>query len=140
MSGSSPEAWLVDRSNQGLALFDRIVLAQRVTLKPCVHEYALQVRMPPKADPEHVPDLALEPVGSGPQRGERIHLGAGLFHGNHQPQSMLLGHGVEVVDDREARRVRRSRPGVLIGNLRRGLTATPEEEKKAGAGRFPKVE
>src|SRR5437867_3045400 len=49
---------LVDRPNQGLALFDRIVLAQRVTLKPCVHEYALQVRMPPEADPEHVPYLA----------------------------------------------------------------------------------
>src|SRR5437867_10214721 len=33
---------------------------------------------------------------------------------------MLVGHGVEVVHDREARRVRRSRPGVLIRNLRRG--------------------
>ena len=78
--------------------------------------------MPPKADTEHVPYLALEPVGSGPQRGEGIHLGAGLgfLNGNHQPQSMLVGHGVEVVDDREARRVRRSRPGVLIRNLRRG--------------------
>src|SRR5713226_9064160 len=120
MSGSSPGAWLVDGPNQGLALFDRIVLAQRVTLKPFVHEYALQVRMPPKADPEHVPYLALEPVGSGPQRGEGVHLSHGLLHGNHQPQSMLVGHRVEVVNDREARLARRSRPGVLIRNLSRG--------------------
>src|SRR5438552_10592045 len=98
MPDSSRDPWLVHRPNQGLALFDRIVLAQRVTLKPFVHEYALQVRMPPKADPEHVPYLALEPVGSRPQRAEGIYLGNGLFHGNHQPESMLVGHRVEVID------------------------------------------
>src|SRR5207245_128859 len=54
---------LVDRPNERLPLFDRIVLAQRMTFKPFVHENALQIRMSTKADPEHVPDLALEPVG-----------------------------------------------------------------------------
>src|SRR5262245_33771236 len=40
---------VVDRVNQGLTLFDGVVLAQRVALKLFVHENAFQVRMAPKS-------------------------------------------------------------------------------------------
>src|SRR5260370_38109341 len=138
MPGSSPGAWLVDRPTQRLPLLYGIVLAQRMTLKPFVHEYTFQVRMPPKADPEHVPDLALKPVGSGPQRGDGIHLGNCLFHGNHQAQAMLVSHGEEVVYHREARLGRRSGPRVLIRNLGSWAQSNSGGREKSGFGPLPK--
>jgi len=77
--------------------------------------------MPPKIDPEHVPDLALEPVGSGPQGGHRIHLGVGLVNGSHQPQPMLVSRGIKVIHEGKARLVGGAGPGILIiRDLRRG--------------------
>src|SRR5947199_162513 len=85
---------LVDRPNQGLALFDRIVLAQRVTLKPFVHEYAFQVRMPPKADPEHVPDLALEPERPAQNHGGVAPVDVGRRHCVQEPLPDRLDQGI----------------------------------------------
>ena len=50
--------------DQRLASIDGVVLAQRVPLELLVHEDAAQVGMPVEADAEHVPDLALGPVGA----------------------------------------------------------------------------
>ena len=82
--------------------------------------------MSSKPDPEHVPDLALEPVRCWPKRDEGIHLGGGLFNGNHEPQPMLVGHGIEVVHDREAF-VRWAGPRVFIRNLRKKVEVNPEQ-------------
>src|SRR5207249_1736555 len=115
--GSLPPAWLVFRSDQRLALLDGIILSQRMTLEAVVHQDALQVRVPAETDPEHIPDLALEPVGAGPQRAEGVYNRVTFLDGDHKAQPVLVGYGVKVVHDREARVVRRSRPGILIRNL-----------------------
>src|SRR5437867_10921398 len=57
---------LVDWPYQGLPLVDRKVFSERMADELGVHQDALQVRMSPEPDPEHVPDLPLEPVSTGP--------------------------------------------------------------------------
>src|SRR5262245_66691370 len=54
------------RPDQGLTSVDRIVLAQRMADELLVQEQAAQVGMAGEAHAEHVPHLALEPVGDGP--------------------------------------------------------------------------
>src|SRR5512134_1887203 len=54
------------RPDQRLAALDGVVLAQRVALELLVEEQAAEIGMALEADAEHVPHLALEPVGDGP--------------------------------------------------------------------------
>src|SRR6266536_3613647 len=61
------------RSDQRLAPVDRVVLAERVTDELLVEEQPPKIRMTLEADPEHVPHLALEPVGDRPEPGGRRH-------------------------------------------------------------------
>src|SRR6266516_789367 len=57
--------------HEGLALVERVVLAQRVPFELRVHEDAAEIGMPGEADAEHVPHLALGPVGALPHAGRR---------------------------------------------------------------------
>src|SRR5262245_40498990 len=68
------------RPDQGLTSVDRIVLPQRMARELLVHEEAAQVGMAGEADPEHVPHLALEPVGDGPEGDGAGHDGVVLVH------------------------------------------------------------
>ena len=44
-----------------------------------VHQDALQVRMSPETDPEHVPDFPLEPISTCPQGSQGIDLRVSLL-------------------------------------------------------------
>src|SRR5215471_4729793 len=99
--GIASWAWLIDRADQRLALPDRIIFAQRMALKALVHEDAFQGGMSAEGDSKHVPDFALQPVGSRPQRREGIDFGIRFRHRNHQAQPMLVGCRVEVIDHSE---------------------------------------
>ena len=56
----------------------RVLLAQRVALPPRRHEQPVEVGVAGDADAEHVPELALVPVGGGPHAGHRVHARLGL--------------------------------------------------------------
>src|SRR3989442_10213136 len=86
-----------------------------------VHQDALQVRMAPETDPEHVPDFPLVPIRTCPQRSQGIDFRLSLpdFSQRHlQSQPVFERQGKEVVDDDKARRWRAG-PGILIWNLGR---------------------
>jgi hypothetical protein len=53
--------------DEGLATRDGIVLAQRMPHELLVEEQAAEIGMTLEPDAEHVPHLALEPVGDGPE-------------------------------------------------------------------------
>ena len=52
----------------------RVLLAQRVPVPPRRHEQPVQVVVAGDVDAEHVPELALVPVGGGPHAGHALHL------------------------------------------------------------------
>src|SRR3990172_8712526 len=110
---------LVVRSYQWLALLDRVVFPQRMPFESVVHQDPLQVRMSAEADPEHVPHLALEPVGASPEGSERVDFRVLLVYRNLDAQPVLERERKEGVDDDEAPGRRWSRPGVLVGNRSR---------------------
>ena len=81
-----------------------MVLAQRVALPGRRHQYPLEVGMAVEGDAEHVPDLALVPVGGGPDiddAGQR-RLVAGERHLDADVVVTFVGK--KVVDDREVAR------------------------------------
>src|SRR5215831_2050595 len=105
-SSSSALVWAigsVPRSDQRLAPLLRIVLAQGVTLELLVQQDAAQVGMVAEADPVQVPDLALHPVGGGPQLDHRVDLAGRLGNAGLDPHALVPGERVEVVDHLEAR-------------------------------------
>src|SRR4051794_13253512 len=71
---------LLLRPDQRLAAVDRVVLAKGVSHELLVHQQAARVGMAAEADAEHVPHLALEPVGDGPQVHGRRHRRVVLVH------------------------------------------------------------
>ena len=83
----------------------RVVLAQRVALPGGRHQDAAQVRVAVEADAEHVPDLALVPVGGRPDAGDawaatRFVVEAGTL----SRRSALRSKREQVVDDGEVAR------------------------------------
>src|SRR5262249_23687854 len=67
------------RADQRLTPSDRVVLAQRMADELFVHQKPAQVRVAVEADAEHVPPVALEPVGDRPERDGRRHHGIVLL-------------------------------------------------------------
>src|SRR2546422_9237772 len=65
---------LINRADQRLPLVDRVVLSKRMADEFLIKKDALQVLMAFEADPEHVPDLAFEPISARPQRCQGIDL------------------------------------------------------------------
>ena len=89
------------REGARLGAAGRVLLAQRVALPPRRHEEAVQVRVAVDADAEHVPDLALVPVGGGPQAGDGRHRGASRRQRHLEAHVGVAVVGEEVVDDGE---------------------------------------
>ena len=73
--------------------------------------------MSAEADPEHVPDLPLEPVGARPQRRHGIDFRIVLLQKHLYSQPVLERQGEEVVDDGEAGVRRRAGPRIVCGNF-----------------------
>src|SRR3990172_4856426 len=101
---------LVDRPDERLSLVDRVVLSERMADELVVHQDALQIRMSVEADAEHVPDLPLEPVRTGPHRRQGIDLRIRFFDRDLDSQPMLEGQGKQMADDHKARRRWRAGP------------------------------
>ena len=94
----------------------RVLLPQRVPAPPRRHENPLQVRVPVEADAEHVPHLALVPVGGGPDvdgAGQRRRVARERHLYAHVGVAVV---GEEVIDNREvARRLALAmRAGALV--------------------------
>src|SRR2546426_4732896 len=89
-------------ADQGLTAVDRIVLPKRMADELLVEEQALEVRMAGEAHAEHVPHLALEPVGDGPEAGGRRHHGVVLDDADLHAQAMVVTDREEVIDHLEA--------------------------------------
>src|SRR6266704_6794327 len=92
---------LARRTDQRLAPVDRVVLPQRVTDELLVHEQTPQVGMAREAHAEHVPDLALEPVGDGPEVDGGRYQGVVLVDPHFQSQPVVVRERVEVIDRSE---------------------------------------
>src|SRR5438477_8496558 len=104
--------------HQRLALVHRIVLAERVPLELRVHEDTAQVRMAREAYAEHVPHLALGPVGRLPEAGGARDDGGVLGYGDLHAQPVVQAQRVQLIDDLEARRATEVVDGGQIGELR----------------------
>ncbi len=83
-----------------------IVLAQRVPFPVLRHEDPDEVRVPLEADAHHVPGLALEPVGGGPDRDQARDRLAVVEPDLHAEPLGLVVDAEQVVRDREALRLR----------------------------------
>src|SRR5262245_54562062 len=81
---------LLPGADQRLAAVDGVVLAQRVAGELLVHQQPAQIGVAGKADPEHVPHLALEPVGDGPQVDRGGHLRVVLVHPHLDAQAVVV--------------------------------------------------
>src|SRR6266571_6778377 len=79
------------RTDERLAAVDRIVLAQRVADELLVHQEAPGVGMAVEAHAEHVPHLALEPVGDRPEGGGRRHHRVVLLDAHLQAHAVVVG-------------------------------------------------
>src|SRR5689334_1602234 len=89
---------LLPREPDGRAA-DRVILAQGVTLPVVLHQDPGQVGMAAEDDPEHVPRLALEPVGGRPDGDDRVDLLAVVQPGLHADADGIIGEPEEVVVD-----------------------------------------
>ena len=79
----------------------RVLLAQRVPVPPRRHEQAVEVGVAGDADAEHVPELALVPVGGGPHAGHRVHLRLVRRQRHLEAHVGVPAVGDEVVEDAE---------------------------------------
>ena len=70
-----------------------------------VQEEASQIRVAVEADTVHVPHFALEPIGDRPEPAGRRHGGRVLFDGDLEPHPVMVAHGIQMIDDVEARPV-----------------------------------
>ena len=89
----------VERAVLGAAR--RVLLAQRVPLPPGRHEQPVEVGVAGDADAEHVPELALVPVGGGPHAGHRVHARRVLRQRHLEAHVRVPAVGDEVVEDAE---------------------------------------
>src|SRR5206468_10571701 len=90
---------LARRADQRLAPGDRVVLPERVAHELLVHEEPPGIGMPLEAHAEHAPHLTLEPVRDRPQRNRGRHRRVVLVQAHLQPQTVVVGERVEVIDD-----------------------------------------
>ena len=80
----------------------RVLLAQRVPLPPRRHQQAMEVGVAGDADAEHVPELALVPVGGGPHAGHRRPRCGSVLRQRHlEAHVRVPAVGDEVVEDAE---------------------------------------
>ena len=89
--------------NQWLPFIERIVLAQRMAFEFIIHQNPPQIRVAFKFDAEHIPNLALEPIGNGPNRRHRRHDGICFRHINLQPQALVSRHRQQMINHDETR-------------------------------------
>src|SRR5262249_33295318 len=72
---------------------------------PCRrHQDAPQMRMAVEDDAEHVPHLALVPVGRGPDAGDGVQRRALVRERHLDPHVLVALEGEQVIDDREVAR------------------------------------
>ena len=121
------------RERAQLGAARRRLLAQRVPLPPGRREEAGEVRVPADVDPEHVPDLALVPVGAGPDAGDRVDRRPLAAQRHLEAQVGVPRVRDEVVEDREV--------GLGLA-LARGAEALVDraqvvERRRTGAGPRP---
>ena len=89
--------------NAWLLFLDRIILAQRISLELRVEQESPQIRVAAETHPEHVEDLALQPLGALPQIGECRHLGiVSSWSVDLQAHAVAVAQGVQVIDHLEA--------------------------------------
>src|SRR4051812_36466955 len=69
---------------------DRIVLPERIALPVLGHQQPPRIRMAIEHDAEEIPDLALEPIGSGPDSADRrdVRVGVGQPHFHADPPAV----------------------------------------------------
>ena len=104
-----------------------VVLAQSVPLKSVVGKDAPKIRMAGELEPEEVPGLAFEPVGSLPDPDQRRQDRIGLGERHFEPQTLAAGHRIEVVDRLE------SSP-VLVRAIGKIDSAKVEQQVETGLG------
>src|SRR5215475_9564553 len=90
------------QGNQGLALIDRIVFTQGMSLKLLVKQNSAQVGMARKTNSVHVPHLTFQPVRRFPQGRQRINYGICFRYWNLDAQPELGRQRIEMVHDLEA--------------------------------------
>src|SRR5437899_4998764 len=94
------------RPDQGLAARDGVVLPQRMPHELLVQEQAAEIGMALEADAEHVPHLALEPVGDGPERGGRGHPRVVLVHRHLEADPVSVMNRIQLMHDVDIELVR----------------------------------
>src|SRR4030067_2425238 len=78
----------------------RVVLPEREPLPFLRHEYSPEIRVPIKADAEHIEYFTFVPIGGAPDGGHTGHR-LTLFNRHLQPDSPLVLKGIEMVDHLE---------------------------------------
>src|SRR5664280_2577498 len=113
-----------------------VVLAQRVTDEIVLEQDAAQVGMPEVLDPDHVPGLALVPVGGRPDAGHGVDLGLGTWQLHVQFQVRVRLPRVHVVDALDVAHLVDAGDEVerLVADLRMPLEARREVLEHAPVG------
>src|SRR5208337_2236973 len=83
--------------------FRRKITAKRKSFKAIGQEYAAQVRMTGKLDAKEVKNLALQPVGAGPDGFQRIHHGMLGADAGAQADTIAPWNGNQMIVQLEAR-------------------------------------
>src|SRR5215472_7330526 len=79
----------------------RVVLAQRMAGPGLGHENSHQVRMAPESNAEHVPNLALVPVGGWPDVGDAVWVRVFSFKWNFDTDVLVAVEGKQVINNGE---------------------------------------
>src|SRR5271157_5054707 len=82
--------------------FRRKITAKRKSFKAIGQEYAAQVRMAGKLDTKEVENLALQPVGAGPDGFQRIHHGMLDAYAGAQADTVAPRNGNQMIAQFEA--------------------------------------
>src|SRR4030042_676332 len=91
------------QGDEGLTPAEGIVLAERMTLQPVVHEDPPEVGVALETHAKKVIDFALQPVGVLPERGQRGDPEIALVDSRLNPQAPVPGKRKEMNDQLKAR-------------------------------------
>src|SRR4030042_4526961 len=97
------DGMLLLQGDEGLTSAQGIVFAERITLKPVVHEDPAEVGMAFEMHAKKVIDFALQPVGVLPKRGQRGDSEIALVDSHLHPQAPVTGQRKEMNDHLKAR-------------------------------------
>src|SRR5262249_11629524 len=89
------------RADERLAPVHRVVLAQRMAHELLVEEQTPEIGMPFETHAEHVPHLALEPVGDGPEPAGGGDSRIVLLEPHLEAQPVIVRGGVKMIHDLE---------------------------------------